>query len=61
MLALPNEDPPVECKAGLIHETLEIFEGGKKQAKDYHDMFDSMYFIRWMDKLIEALVAWIVL
>ena len=58
VLALPDEDRPVKCNAGLIYKTLEIFEGGKKQAKDYHGMFDSTYFIRWMDKLIEALAAW---
>ena len=41
-----------------MHETLDIFEGGKKQSVDYHGMFDSAYFVRWMDKLIEALAAW---
>ena len=58
VLALPDEDRPEERKAGLMIETLDIFEGGKKQSVDYHGMFDSAYFIRWMDKLIEALAAW---
>ena len=58
VLALPDKDQPIECKAGLIHVTLEIFKGGMKQAKDYHGIFNSAYFIRWMDKLIEALAAW---
>ena len=58
VLALPYKDQPDECRAGLIHKTLDIFEGGKKQSVDYHGMFDSAYFIWWMDKLIEALAAW---
>ena len=58
MLALPDKDQPEEHKAGLMIKTLDIFEGGKKQSVNYHGMFDSAYFIRWMDKLIKALAAW---
>lgn len=38
-----------------MHETLDIFEGEKKQTKDYHGMLDSAYFIAWMRKLLDAL------
>lgn len=44
-----------EEEAGLLHETLHIFQGGKRQTKDYHGMFDFGYFIDWMKNLIVAL------
>lgn len=37
----------------LIEETLHIFEGGR--TKDYHGMFNTTYFINWMEKLLTAL------
>lgn len=43
--------------AYLMDETLDIFEGGKKQTKDYHGMFVSDYFERWMKKLLDTLDA----
>lgn len=42
-------------QAFLIPETLDIFEGGKTQTKDYHGMFDSAYFEHWMRKILMAL------
>jgi hypothetical protein len=36
-------------------ETLDIFEGGKKQTKDYHGMFDHTYFFKWREKLLRLL------
>ena len=55
VMAIPDDVRPDVDKAGLMHETLDIFEGGKKQTADYHGMFDSVYFIKWMDKLLQAL------
>ena len=55
MQAIPDDVRPNANKAGLMHETLDIFEGGKKQTADYHGMFDSAYFINWMVKLLQAL------
>ena len=49
-----DQDPNVH-KAGLLHDTLDIFEGGKKQTEDYHGMFDTTYFIGWMQKLLDSL------
>lgn len=42
-------------QAHLMLDTLDIFEGGKKQTKDYHGMFNHEYFVQWMEKLIQAL------
>jgi len=38
-----------------MHETLDIFEGGMNQTMHYHGMFNSTYFIAWMEKLLAAL------
>ena len=40
---------------GLLHYTLKIFEGGNKQTKDYHGMFNHSYFVGWVRKLMGAL------
>lgn len=60
--AIINEDFNIEEterseneRAGILQETLDIFEGGKKQTKDYHGMFDNVYFITWMEKLLACL------
>eukprot|EP00171_Calliarthron_tuberculosum_P000839 IDg839t1 len=55
--SIPEEQRTVPQQSALMHETLDIFEGGKKQTKDYHGMFDSAYFIAWMKKLLDALDA----
>ena len=55
VMAIPDNLRPDADKAGFMHETLDIFEGGKKQTADYHGMFDSAYFIKWMEKLLQAL------
>jgi len=57
VMAIPEEIRPAVDKAGLMHETLDMFEGGEKQTKDCHGMFDSVHFIKWMKKLLEALAA----
>jgi hypothetical protein len=41
-------------KAGLIVESLDIFEGGK-QTKDFHGMFNHEYFVKWMATLLATL------
>jgi hypothetical protein len=53
--ALPDEIKPECQKAQVMLETLDIFEGGKKQTADYHGMFDTTYFVKWMEKLLEGL------
>ena len=53
--AIPQELQSDEQKAVLLIDTLDIFEGGKKQTKDYHGMFDHAYFVGWMGKLLQAL------
>ena len=57
VMSIPEEIRPAIHKAGLMHKTLDIFEGGKKQTVDYHGMFNMAYFINWMKKLLEALAA----
>ncbi len=52
---IPEELQSDEQKAGLLIDTLDIFEGGKKQTKDYHGMFDHAYFVGWMGRLLQAL------
>jgi transposase len=54
-------NPPIQpskiafpSAAQLLHETIDIYEGGK-QTKDYHGMFDSKYYIAWMRKLLSSL------
>ena len=37
--------------------TIEVFEGGKKQTVDFHSMFDSTYFIAWMQNMIDSLTT----
>jgi len=44
-------------KAQLMHETLDIFEGCKKQTKDYHGIFNTNYFVKWMQLLLDGLKA----
>jgi len=53
--ALPDELKPAYQKAHLMLDTLDIFEGRKKQTADYHGMFDTSYFVNWMKKLLDAL------
>ena len=53
--AIPEELRNSDEKAGLLMDTLDIFEGGKKQTKDYHGMFDHNYFVNWMKKLLQVL------
>ena len=36
-------------------DTLDIFEGGKKQTSNYHGMFNVKYFNDWMTRLLYAL------
>ena len=42
-------------KVGLLHDTLDIFEGGKKQTKDYPGIFNHAYFVVWRCKLLDAI------
>lgn len=41
-------------KAHLLKDTLDIFEGGR-QTKDYHGMFNSSYYVKWMEELLKCL------
>ena len=41
--------------AGLLFDTLDIFEGGSKQTKDYHGILNHEYFVGWMHNLPDAL------
>ena len=41
--------------AHILTDTVDIFEGGKKQTKDYHGMFNHDYFVVWMGKLLQCL------
>eukprot|EP00049_Salpingoeca_infusionum_P019447 m.361900 g.361900 ORF g.361900 m.361900 type:complete len:553 (-) comp19975_c0_seq1:79-1737(-) len=59
--AIVSADPTIEAEqrephqqARLLPETLDIFEGGN-QTKDYHDMFNTAYFVDWMRKLVATL------
>lgn len=54
---ISEEQRSVLEQAALMPETLDIFEGGRKQTKDYQGMFDSVYFIVWMKKLLDELNA----
>ena len=42
-------------KVVLLHDTLDIFKGVNKHAKDYHGMFNHEFFVVWMHKLLYAL------
>ena len=53
--AIPENERPDLFNAGLMMDTLDIFQGGSKQTADYHGMFNSEYFIKWMRKLLDAL------
>ncbi|RHZ13234.1 hypothetical protein DYB37_011186 [Aphanomyces astaci] len=33
--------------------TYEAFEGGRKQTKDYHGIFDHAYFVAWVQRLLD--------
>ena len=35
--------------------TIDVFEGGKKIFFDFHGMFDSTYFISWMQNMLDSL------
>ena len=55
-----EKDRSATQKAHLMKDTLHIFEGGsrnnkKKATKDYHGMFDFVYFKNWMETLLLAL------
>ena len=49
-----HERPP-NSKPMLLLDTYDVFEGGRKQTVDYHGMFDSDYFVNWMQKLLDTL------
>eukprot|EP00750_Incisomonas_marina_P018299 INCI2812.2.p1 GENE.INCI2812.2~~INCI2812.2.p1 ORF type:complete len:657 (-),score=137.56 INCI2812.2:262-2070(-) len=49
--SLQNENQ----KANLLLESLDIFEGGEKQTKDYHGMFSHTYFVKWLQTLCDCL------
>ena len=53
--AIPKEEWNNDQKCGLLKETLDIFEGGKKQMRDYHGMFNHEYFVVSMTKFLEVL------
>ena len=53
--SIPKEARTDEQKAGSMMDTLDIFEGGKKQTKDYHGIFDHSYFVAWMRRLLDSL------
>lgn len=42
-------------RAHLLRDTLIIFEGGKKQTKDFRGMFHHNSFLNWMEALFAAL------
>ena len=42
-----HEDP--------LFEIIGVFGGGKKKTVDFHGMFDSTYFIAWMQNLLDSL------
>lgn len=54
MVAVTEDNRPDVDKARLIHETLDIFGGGTEQTADCRGMFDSVYFINWMEKMLQA-------
>ena len=51
---IPDEYHPDSSKAHLMMSNIGVFEGGKKQTVDSHGMFDSTYFIYWMQKLLDS-------
>lgn len=60
--SVPEQVRTPNQKAHLMSDTLHIFKGGsrsatknKKPTKDYHGMFDFVYFKDWMNKLLMAL------
>lgn len=53
--SISEENRAVLEQAVLLQETLDIFEGGKKQTKVYQCMFDNAYFIAWIKKLLHSL------
>ncbi|TYZ69056.1 hypothetical protein PybrP1_011748 [[Pythium] brassicae (nom. inval.)] len=46
---------PSQC-AHLLRWSLDVFEGGN-QTVDYHGMFNSTYYLRWIERLLEQLPA----
>lgn len=48
--SLREEDTSYEQKVHLMLDTFDIFHGRKKETDDYHDIFNSTYFIEWMEK-----------
>ena len=55
MRDIPDQDRPMTSKPQLLLDTYDVFEGGRKQTVDYHGMFDTAYFVKWMEKLLDAL------
>ncbi|DAZ94707.1 TPA: hypothetical protein N0F65_000022 [Lagenidium giganteum] len=55
--SVPESDGKELRLAHLMRNTIDIFEGGKKQkqAKDYHSMFNQEYFVSWMQNLMAVL------
>ena len=53
--SVPSQERPAVSKAHLMLETYDVFEGGKKQTVDYHGMFDTKYFVKWMQTLLDTL------
>ncbi|RHY99869.1 hypothetical protein DYB35_012153 [Aphanomyces astaci] len=50
------DSPAMDCRV----LTLDIFRGGKSQAKepkDYHGMFNHDYFVKWFNSLLDELDA----
>ncbi|RHY47783.1 hypothetical protein DYB34_001099 [Aphanomyces astaci] len=37
--------------------TYDVFEGGRKQPKDYHAMFNHAYFVAWFQRLLDDVSA----
>lgn len=53
--AVKEEDKLYEKKAYLMPDTFVTFQDGKNQAQDYNGIFNSIYFIEWIGKLLDAL------
>ncbi len=52
--SIPEQNRNEVQQAHFLHDTLDIFVGGK-QTKDYYGMFNHEYFVDWMQKLLDAL------
>lgn len=43
------------AKACLLSETYDVFGSGNKQKVDYHGIFDTDYFVKWMENMLDTL------